>query len=68
MKFGIRMPSIKKSIGARLSPKKIIKDTLGLKMPKGTAILTSPKKAVYNKIYNKTSFNPFSLLKKLFKK
>lgn len=55
MKFGIRKPSIKKSISARTSPKRIIKNSLGLKAPKGMGWITDPKKAAYNKVYNKTS-------------
>jgi hypothetical protein len=67
MKFGIRKPSIKKMIGARTSPKRIIKNSLGIKAPKGFGILTNPKKAIYNKVYNKTSISLTSLLSKLFK-
>lgn len=55
MKFGIRKPSIKKSISARTSPKRIIKNSLGLNAPKGMGWITNPKKAAYNKVYNKTS-------------
>ena len=35
MKFGFRVPSIKKRISARLSPKRYLRHSLGLKMPKG---------------------------------
>lgn len=67
MKFGMRRPSFKKSLSARTSAKKIVKNAVGLKMPRGWGWLTSPKKYTYNKIYNKTSFSIFDLLKKLFK-
>ena len=30
---------------------------MGIKMPKGTGIITNPKKAIYNKIYNKTTIS-----------
>jgi len=63
----IRKPSIRKSISARTSPKRIIKNSLGLKAPKGYGWVTNPKKYVYNKVYNKTSVSIFSILKKLFK-
>lgn len=59
MKFGARKPSIKKSISARTtgrvtrSFKKSINPTYG---KKGMGWVNDPKKATYNKIYNKTSF------------
>lgn len=55
MKFGYRKPSLKKKISARTSYKRYIRYNLGLKAPKGYAWLTNPKKAAYNKVYNKTS-------------
>lgn len=65
MKFGIRKPSIKKSISARTKGKV----TRGIKkvlIPgygnKGMGIL-HPKKALYNKIYNKTTVSLKDLLK-----
>jgi len=67
MKFGIRIPSIKKSIAARTSPKRIVKNYLGIKEPKGLGILTNPKKATYNYTYNRTTKSIFSILKSLFK-
>ena len=66
MKFGMRKPSIKKSISVRTtgkikrSIKKVIIPGYG---KKGTRWIKNPKKAAYNKIYNKTSFS----IKKLFK-
>lgn len=62
MKFGIRVPSLKKRIAARTSLKRVVRHNMGLKMPKGAGILTNPKKAVYNKIYNKTSVSVDSLI------
>lgn len=55
MKFGFRVPSIKKRIAARTSVKRIIRHNLGFKAPRGLGWLTNPKKALYNRIYNKTS-------------
>lgn len=66
MKFGLRTPSLKKSISARTTgrAKRTIKKAL---IPgygkKGTGWLKNPKKAAYNKIYNKTSFSLKDLLK-----
>lgn len=62
MKFGIRKPSLKKRISARTSPKRFIRHNLGLKAPRGMGWLTSPKKAAYNRIYNKTSVSVDTLL------
>ena len=36
-------------------------------MPKGYGWVRNPEKFVYNKVYNKTSFDIFKLLKKLLK-
>ena len=55
MKFGFRIPSIKKRIAARTSLKRIVKNSLGLKAPRGYGWLTNPKKAAYNRVYNRTS-------------
>jgi len=57
MKFGIRVPSLKRRIAARTSWKRIARHSLGLKAPRGMRIFTHPKKALYNRIYNKTSFS-----------
>lgn len=67
MKFGIRKPSLKKRISARTSVKRQLVHRAGLKMPKGTGWARSPKKYAYNKVYQKTSFDIFKLIKKLFK-
>jgi hypothetical protein len=55
MKFGFRVPSINKRIAARTSVKRIIRHNLGFKAPRGWGWVTDPKKALYNRIYNKTS-------------
>jgi hypothetical protein len=66
MKFGIRKPSLKKSLAARTSVKRMVKNSLGLRAPRGYGWLTNPKKAAYNRIYNRTSIGWASLLRKLF--
>lgn len=55
MKFGFRVPSIKKRIAARTSVKRYIRHSLGFKAPRGWGWLTNPKKAAYNRIYNRTT-------------
>jgi len=56
MKFGFRIPSIKKRIAARTSWKRVVQHNLGLKAPRGWGWITNPKRAAYNRIYNRTSF------------
>ncbi|WP_313615433.1 hypothetical protein [Agrobacterium sp.] len=67
MKIRIRKPSLKKSIAARTSGKRIIKNALGLKAPRGAGWLTNPKKAAYNKSYNKKTISIWLLIRKLFR-
>ncbi|WP_311837650.1 hypothetical protein [Brevibacillus aydinogluensis] len=67
MKFGFRKPSLKKRIAARTSLKRQIVHRAGLKMPRGYGWVRDPKKYAYNKVYNRTTFDLFEWLKKLFK-
>ena len=55
MKLGFRTPSISKKIAAKTSVKRMVRNTTRVKAPKGMGIITDPKKAVSNKIYNKTT-------------
>lgn len=55
MKFGFRIPNLNKRIAARTSVKRIIRHNLGFKAPRGWSWLTDPKKAAYNRVYNRTS-------------
>jgi hypothetical protein len=55
MKFGFRIPSLTKRIAARTSVKRVIRHNLGIKAPRGMGWVTNPKRAIYNKVYNKTS-------------
>ena len=69
MKVGMRKPSLKKSFKARTTGKlkRSVKSTINpLYGKKGMGILHS-KKAIYNKVYNKTTFSVFDLFKNLFK-
>ena len=67
MKIGMRKPSLKKRIAARTSLKRQIVHRGGLKMPRGYGWVRNPKRHVYNKVYNRTTFDVFKLFKKLFK-
>jgi hypothetical protein len=55
MKFGYRKPSFNKRLAARTSLKRHVRHSFGLKAPKAWGWFTNPKKAAYNKLYNKTS-------------
>lgn len=65
VKIGVRKPSIKRSIKARTTGKlkrSVKRAVIPYYGKKGTGILKNPKKAVYNRIYNKTTvgINPMS--------
>lgn len=66
MKFGMRTPSLKRSISARTtgqlkrSVKRAIIPGYG---KKGIGWIKNPKKALYNKVYHKTTFSIFDLFK-----
>ncbi len=70
MKFGMRKPSVKRSIKARTTgrAKRAVKKAV---IPgygkKGMGWIKNPKKAAYNKIYKKTTFSFWDILKKMFK-
>jgi len=55
MRSYFRKPSLNKRIAARTSVKRLIRQSMGLKAPRGYGFLTNPKKAMYNKVYNRTS-------------
>ncbi|KXA09266.1 hypothetical protein CJ208_04800 [Finegoldia magna] len=66
MKIGFRTPSLKKSLKARTTSKykrqlkSAIDPTYG---KKGVGWFKNPKKALYNKIYNKTTRSIFDIFK-----
>lgn len=55
MKVGLRLPSLKKRLAARTSPARFVRQSLGLKAPRGWGWLTNPRKAAYNRVYNRTT-------------
>jgi hypothetical protein len=55
MKFGFRVPSLRKRVAARTSWKRFARQSLGLKAPRGWGWLTNPRRAAYNRIYNRTT-------------
>ena len=58
MKFGFRMPSLKRSISARTTGrlKRSLKKSINPFYGKRGMGILNPKKALYNKVYNKTTF------------
>ena len=69
MKIGLRKPSLKKSFKARTTgriKRSIKKSSNPFYGKKGIGLITNPKRAIYNKVYNKTSFSIFDLIKKMF--
>lgn len=70
MKIGYRKPSLKKSMKARTTGK-LKRKAKGAINPlygkKGMGVINNPKKAVYNKVYKKTTADPLKSIKKLFK-
>jgi DNA-directed RNA polymerase subunit RPC12/RpoP len=62
MKFGVRKPSIRGRISSRTSLKRIARHSLGWKAPRGAGWITNPKKALYNRVYNRASISVDRLL------
>lgn len=66
LKFGMRKPSLKRSLKARTTGKwkrKMKKSLIPGYGKKGVGWLKNPKKAAYNKVYNKTTFSISDLFK-----
>lgn len=65
MKFGMRKPSIKRSISARTTgrAKRAIKKAIIPGYGQRGMGLLHPKRALYNKVYRKTTFSIFDLAK-----
>lgn len=55
VRIGFRIPSLRKRIAARTSIKRAIRHRLGLKALRGWGWLTNPRKAAYNRVYNRTT-------------
>jgi len=64
MKFGFRIPSLKKKISSNLSITKALRSKF--RMPKGYALITSPRKSIYNRIYNRVSMTFNSIFELFF--
>jgi hypothetical protein len=62
MKWGIRKPSLRKRIAARTSARRYVRHSLGLKAPRGFGWVTNPRRAAYNRIYNRTTVKADNLI------
>ncbi len=56
-----RKPSLKKRIAARTSLKRYARNNLGLKAQRGLGWLTNPRRAAYNRLYNRTAVGRMTL-------
>lgn len=55
MKIGLRVRSLTKRIAARTSWKRYVRHSMGLKAPRGWGWVTNPRRAAYNRVYNRTT-------------
>jgi len=62
MKWGIRKPSLKKRIAARTSFSRFVRHSLGFKAPRGLGWFTNPRRAAYNRVYNRTTVKADNLI------
>lgn len=62
MKFGIRVPSLKRSLSMRFSLRSIVAHRLGVKMPRGLGALRDPERALYNHVYNRATISVADVL------
>ena len=66
MKIGVRKPSLKKSFKAKTTgalKRKVKKALIPGYGKKGMGWITNPKKALYNKVYNKTTVSAKDVVK-----
>ena len=62
MKYGMRNPSVKRSVSAKTtgklkrSAKRVVDPFYG---KRGAGMIRNPKKSLYNKVYSKTTFSAF---------
>lgn len=70
MKFGVRKVNLKSSLKARTTGrlKRAAKRSVNpLYGKKGMGVTNNPRKAAYNKVYNKTTIGVGDLVRKIFK-
>ena len=69
MKFGIRKPSLKRSLKAATTGrmKRTVKKAINPMYGRKGMGASHPKKAAYNRVYSKSSIGLVDLLKRIFK-
>ena len=70
MRFGMRTPSISRSIRARTTgrlKRSVKRAVIPYYGKRGSGWLKDPKRAAYNAVYRRTSFGLGDVLRKLFK-
>ena len=65
MKFGLRTPSLTRSLKARTTGR-LKRHLIPGYGQKGMGYIKDPERAIKNKIYHKTTFSLWDVLKKLF--
>lgn len=65
MKFGIRKPSPRKSLSARISARRFVRHSIGLKAPRGWGWITNPRRAAYKRVYGRSTFSLWTLVRLL---
>lgn len=55
VRFGLEVPSLRKRIAARTSIKRLVRNKLGLRAPRGWGWITNPRKAAYIRVYYRTT-------------
>lgn len=61
MRF-LRFPSLARSLSMRFSLRARLVHGLGIKMPRGLGALRSPRRAVYNYVYNRATISVADVL------
>ena len=65
MKFGMRRPSLRKMIAARLSPVRYLRHRLGLKAPRWWGWVFHPRRTAFQHLQSRIAWGLWGLLKKL---
>jgi hypothetical protein len=55
VRIGFRRPTLRKRLAARTSWQRVLRQNMGLKAPRGWGWVTNPRRAAYNRIYNRTT-------------
>jgi hypothetical protein len=64
MKIGVRKPSLRKMIAARTSPRRWARHSLSLLTPRGMGWLANPKRALYDRVDDRTTVSMWALLRR----